>query len=164
MGFQSLYVFLVLDHARREVLHLAVIPHPTMVWVIQQLREATPFGKQPQYMLRDNDGIFRYGVRAFLESCGMEEVRTAYESPAEPYIERMIGTLRRKLLHHVIVLSQVHLERLLREFIADYYHTARPHQGLGGETPALAVLEGEGELISVPVVGGLHHRYCRAAD
>ena len=75
----------------------------------------------------------------------------------------MIGTLRRELLHHVIVLSQVHLARLLREFIADYYHTARPHQGLGGETPALAVLEGEGELISVPVVGGLHHRYYRAA-
>ena len=81
MGFQTLYVFLVLDRACREVLHFALTPHPTMQWVVQQLREATPFGKQPQYMLRDNDGIFRYGVRAFLESCGMEGVRTAYESP-----------------------------------------------------------------------------------
>ena len=164
LGFQTLYVFLVLDHARREVLHFAVTPHPTMEWVIQQLREATPFGKQPRYVFRDNDGIFGYGVRAFLERCGIEEVRTAYESPWQnPYVERMIGTLRRELLHHVIVLSQGHLERLLREYLDQYYHTARPHQGLGGETPALAVLEGEGELISVPVVGGLHHRYYRAA-
>ncbi len=164
LGFQTLCVLLVLDHARREVRHFAVTPYPTMQWVVQQLREATPFGKQPQYMLRDNDGIFGYGVRAFLESCGIEEVRTAYESPWQnPYIERMIGTLRRELLNHVIVLNQGHLERLLREYLDQYYHTARPHQGLGGETPALAVLEGEGELISVPVVGGLHHRYYRAA-
>jgi transposase InsO family protein len=164
LGFQTLYVFLVFDHARREVLHFAVTPHPTMEWVIQQLREATPFGRQPRCLLRDNDGIFGYGVKAFLKACGIKEVRTAYESPWQnPYIERMIGTLRRELLHHVVVLSQGHLERLLREYLDHYYHTARPHQGLGGETPAPAVLEGPGELISVPVVGGLHHRYYRAA-
>jgi len=86
--------FLVFDHARRKVLHFAVTAHPTMEWVIQQLREATPFGEQPRYLFRDNDGIFGYGVRAFLECCGMREVRTAYESPWQnPYIERMIGTL-----------------------------------------------------------------------
>jgi len=164
LGFQTLYLFLVFDHARREVLHFAITPHPSMEWVIQQLREATPFGKQPRYVFRDNDGIFGHGVRAFLESCGIEEVRTAYESPWQnPYIERMIGTLRRELLNHVIVLHQQHLEKLLREYLEQYYHTSRPHQGLGGETPSLAVLEGNGELISVPVVGGLHHRYYRTA-
>jgi len=164
LGFQVLYVFLVFDHARREVLHLAITPHPTMEWVIQQLREATPFGRQPRYVFRDNDGIFGYGVRAFLERCAIQEVRTAYESPWQnPYIERMIGTLRRELLNHVILLGQGHLERLLREYLEDYYHTARPHQGLGGETPTMAVLDGEGELVSVPVVGGLHHRYYRVA-
>ena len=164
LGFQVLYVFLVFDHARREGLLFAVTAHPTMEWVIQQLREATPFGRQPRYVFRDNDGIFGYGVRAFLESCGIEEVRTAYESPWQnPYIERFIGTLRRELLDHVIVLGQWHLEGLLGEYLEQYYHRARPHQGLGGETPAREPMEGEGELISVPVVGGLHHRYLRRA-
>jgi hypothetical protein len=116
LGFQVLYVFLIFDHARREVLRFAVTPHPTMEWVIQQLREAAPFGEQPRYVFRDNDGIFGYGVRAFLRSCGIQEVRTAYDSPWQnPYIERMIGTLRRELLDHVMVLSQGHLQRLLRE-------------------------------------------------
>ncbi len=151
LGFQVLYVFLVLDHARREVLHFAVTPHPSMEWVIQQLREATPFDEQPRYVFRDNDGIFGYGVRAFLESCGIQEVRTACRSPWQnPYIERMIGTLRRELLDHVIVLNQRHVERLLRDYLEQYYHSTRPHQGLGGETPAGESLEGGGELISVP--------------
>jgi len=164
LGFQVLYVFLVFDHARREVLHFAITPNPSMEWVIQQLREATPFGEQPRYLFRDNDGIYGHGVRAFLISCGILEVRTAYQSPWQnPYIERVIGTLRRELLHHVIVLNQAHLERLLREFIEDYYHPACPHQGLSGETPLPQAPPGEGELISVPVVGGLHHRYLRLA-
>jgi transposase InsO family protein len=168
LGFQVLYVFLVFDHARREVRHFAVTAHPTMEWVIQQLREAMPFGEQPRYLFRDNDGIFGYGVRAFLERCGIQEVRTAYESPWQnPYIERMIGTLRRELLNHLIVLGQWHLERVLREYLEDYYHIARPHQGLGGETPMRVeganINPGEGELIAIPVVGGLHHRYHRRA-
>jgi len=164
LGFQVLYVFLVFDHARREVLHFAITPNPSMEWVIQQLREATPFGEQPRYLFRDNDGIYGHGVRAFLISCGILEVRTAYQSPWQnPYIERFIGTLRRELLNHVIVLNQRHLERLLREFVEDYYHPARPHQGLAGETPLPQAPPGKGALISIPVVGGLHHRYYRAA-
>jgi len=164
LGFQVLYVFLVLDHARREVLHFAITPNPTMEWVIQQLREATPFGEQPRYLFRDNDGIYGHGVHAFLISCGILEVRTAYRSPWQnPYVERFIGTLRRELLHHVIVLNQRHLERLLREFIENYYHPARPHQGLAGERPVPQPPPGKGALISVPVLGGLHHRYYRAA-
>ncbi len=164
LGFQTLYVFLVFDHARREVLHLAITPNPSMEWVIEQLREATPFGEQPRYLFRDNDGIYGHGVRAFLISCGILDVRTAYQSPWQnPYIERFIGTLRRELLHHVIVLNQAHLERLLREFIEDYHHPARPHQGLSGEPPLPQAPPDKGALISIPVVGGLHHRYYRAA-
>ena len=82
-------------------------------------------------------------------------------------MERFVGTLRRELLDHVIVLSQAHLERLLREFIEDYYHTDRPHQGLGGQTPIPhekpAVISGPTKLVSIPVLGGLHHRYVRVA-
>jgi putative transposase len=164
LRFQVLHVFLVFDHARREVLHFAITANPTMEWVIQQLREAMPLGEQPRYLLRDNDGIYGHGVRAFLISCGILEVRTAYQSPWQnPYIERFIGTLRRELLHHVIVLSQAHLERLLREFIEDYYHPARPHQGLSGDTPLPQPPPGEGEIVSVPVLGGPHHQYLRLA-
>jgi len=164
LGFQVLYAFLVFDHAGREVVHFAVTPNPTMECVLQQLREATPFGCQPCYLFRDNDGIYGRGVRAFLISCGILEVRTAYRSPWQNlYIERFIGTLRRELLDHVIVLNQAHLERLLKEFIQDYYHIARPHQGLSGDTPVPQAPHGEGELVSVPVVGGLHHRYLRLA-
>ena len=139
-----------------------------MKWVTQQLREAMPFGLQPRYLFRDNDGIYGYGVRTFIESCGIQEVRTAYQSPWQnPFVERFIGTLRQETLDHVIVLSQSHLERLLREFIEEYYHVARPHQGLNGDTPILQTkqpqISGPSKLISIPVLGGFHHRYLRIA-
>jgi transposase InsO family protein len=168
INFATLYVFLVLDHGRRKVIHFAVTRHPFMNWVIQQLREAMPFGLQPKYLFRDNDGIYGSGVRAFLDSCNITEVRTAYRSSWQnPFVERFIGTLRREMLDHVIVLSQSHLERLLREFIKEYYHVARPHQGLDGDTPIPHTtppeISGPSELIAISVLGGLHHRYVRVA-
>ena len=110
----------------------------------------------------------RHGVALFLRSCGIREVRTALQSPWQsPYIERFIGTLRRELLHHAIVLGEAHLEGLLREFIEEYYHVARPHQGLGGETPIPTEsppnIEGPTKLVPIPVLEGLHHRYLRVA-
>ena len=113
-------------------------------------------------------GIYGHGVRKFLDSCNIEEVRTAYRSPWQnPYIERFFGTLHRELLDHVIVLSERHLNRLLCEYIAQYYHASRPHQGLDGDAPGTTkkpiVVEGPLKLISFPVCGGLHHRYERAA-
>jgi transposase InsO family protein len=167
--FATLYVFIVLDHGRRKVVHFAITANPSMRWVIQQLREAMPYGRQPRFVFRDSDGIYGSGVRDFLDSCGIEEVRTAYRCPWQnPFVERFVGTLRRELLDHVIVLGQDHLERLLREFIEDYYHVARPHQGLDGNTPipqpkADAPITGPTRLISTPILGGLHHRYQRVA-
>ena len=102
-------------------MHFAITRHPSRDWAIQQLREAMPFGLQPEYLFRDNDGIYGNGVRAFLDSCGIEEVRTAYRSPWQsPFVERYIGTLRRELLDHVIILSPRHLERLRGQFVEDY--------------------------------------------
>ena len=133
-AFQGLFV--VFEHGRRRVIHLATTYHPSMVWVIHQLREATPCGRKPRYLFRDNDGIYGHGVRRFLDSCNIEEVRTAYKSPWQnPYIERFFGTLRRELLDHVIVLSESHLNNLLSEYFTQYYHCHRPHQGLEGDSP-----------------------------
>ena len=168
INFATICVFLVFEHGRRRVVHLSTTRSPGMEWVIQQLRDATSFGLQPRYLFRDNDGIHGHGVALFLKSCGIREVRIALQSPwRSPYIERSIGTLRRELLDHVIVLSEAHPERLLREFIEGYYHMARPHQGLGGETPTPTEsppdIEDPTKLVTIPVLGGLHHRYTRVA-
>ena len=104
INFKTLYVFVILDHGRRKVIHWAVTQHPSMDWGVQQLREATPFGQQPRFLFRDNDSIYGNGVPAFLDRCGIRQVRTSYRSPWQnPYVERFIGTLRRDLLDHVIV-------------------------------------------------------------
>ena len=167
LTFHTLYVFVILEHGRRKVRHWATTYNPTMPWVIQQLRNAMPFGEQPRFLHRDNDGIYGNGVPEFLESCDIEEVPTAIHSPWQnPFVERFVGTLRRELLDHIIPLSQKHLERLLREFIEDYYHVERPHQGLAGETPVpyeLPDVTGPTKLVSLPVLGGLHHTYKRVA-
>ncbi len=166
--FSVLYVFLVLDHRRRQVVHWASTYHPTLAWVVQQLREATPFGHQPQYLFRDNDQIYGTGVQEFLERCGIKEVRIAYRSPWQnPYMERFVGTLRRELLDHVIILSQGHLDQLLRDFLDGYYHVARPHKGLAGDTPLASPKPQDtaaaSKLVAFAVCGGLHHRYERLA-
>jgi transposase InsO family protein len=166
--FQILYVFVVLNHARRQVVHMAVTAQPEMEWIIQQLRQAMPFGIQPTYMFRDNDRIYGDDVSRFLKGTGIEEVKTAFHSPWQnPYVERYVGILRRELLDHVIVISEKHLKRLLKEYIEEYYHVARPHHGLGGETPFPTdkpdPVREPSRLVSIPVVGGLHHRYSRVA-
>ena len=142
--------------------------HPTMAWVIQQLREAMPFGQQPTYLFRDNDGIYGDEVGLFLMRTGIEEVKTAHRSPWQnPFVEKYGGTLRRELLDQVIIVSEGHLKRLLKEFIEEYYHLARPHQGLNGDTPFSSAkpepMAGASRLMSIPFVGGLHHRYVRVA-
>jgi putative transposase len=166
ISFATVYVLLVFEHGRRRVLHLATTRSPTMEWVIQQVRNAMPFGEQPRYLFRDNDGIYGHGVALFLRRCGIREVRTAPQSPWQsPYIERFIGTLRRELLNHVTVRSDAHLERTRREFVEECYHVARLHQGLGGETPiptgSPPAFDSPTDLVAVPIPAGRHHRYVR---
>ena len=98
VSFSFLYVFVVFEHGRRRVIHFSTAYHPSLLWVIQQLREATPFGfgHQPKYLLRDNEGIYGHGVPKFLDSCNIEEVRTAYRSPWQnPYVERFVARCAR---------------------------------------------------------------------
>ena len=153
-------------HGRRRIRHWAVTECPSLNWILQQLREATPFGEVPRYLHRDNDGLYGKKVRMFLKDSGIKEVRCAYRSPWQnPYCERLFGSLRRELLDHVIIFHEQHLRNLLRDYVSWYEHF-RLHQGLGGECPVQAKDRkgiAPGNIVSIPIVGGLHHRYERVA-
>ena len=167
VGFKALYVFVILEHGTRRIRHWNITSSPSVDWTIQQLREATEFGAIPRFMHRDNDGLYGNRVPKFLEDSGIDQVRTAYRSPWQnPFVERYFGSLRRELLDHVIVLSERHLRTLMGEYV-DWYENYRPHQGLEGKCPNQVkeeVADEElGNIISIPVLGGLHHRYERIA-
>ena len=164
-GFRVLYVFIVLSHDRRRVVHFNVTEHPTAQWTAQQLVEAFPFDSAPRYLLRDRDAIYAETVRRRIKSLGIEEVVTAPRSPWQnPYAERIIGSIRRDCLDHVIVINERHLRRILREYI-HYYHTCRTHLSLNKDPPETRTVERpeSGEVVAFPRVGGLHHRYGRIA-
>jgi transposase InsO family protein len=128
--FQLLYVWFVMGHGRRRVLHFNITMHPVASWVIQQLREAFPGDRVPRFLLYDRDSIFSTEVTAAIRSFGAEPVRTAYRSPWQnPFAERWVGTCRRELLDRVIVLGEGHLRRLLRDYVT-YYNAERVHTRL----------------------------------
>jgi len=163
--FQILYVFLVLAHERRRILHFAVTAHPTAEWAVQQLREAFPWETAPRYLLRDRDRIFGNDFVDQVKAMGIQQVLSAPRSPWQrAYIERVIGTIRRECLDHVIVFNEQSLRRHLRGFM-DYYHRSRTHLGLQKDTPeARSIQPAEaGRIMAIPEVGGLHHRYERRA-
>jgi putative transposase len=154
-----LYVFVVLAHARRRVLHFNITPKPSAAWVARQLREAFPFDTAPRFLIRDNDGIFGHGVSRCLRSMNITEITTSPGSPWQnAYTERVIGTIRLECLDHVIVLNDAHLHRVLQEYLR-YYHEDRPHQGLGRDSPDGRIADtATGPIISESRAGGLQHR------
>ena len=163
--FRLLFVFVILSHPRRRVIHVTITTAPTAAWVSRQLRETFPFETAPRYLIRDRDGIYGAEVRHCLASLNIEEVVTAPRSPWQnPFVERLIGSIRRECLDHVIILNEGHLRRLLSFYLA-YYHQARPHLGLGHNAPEPRAVEPpeRGRVIAEPMVGGLHHRYRRCA-
>ena len=168
VSFRTLYVFVIIEHSSRKFVHWAVTDSPSMEWTIQQLREATPFDQKPKYMFRDNDKIYGDGVPEYLKGCGIKQIRISYRCPWQnPLVERVIGTLRRELLDHVVVFGERHLRSLLKEFVEDYYHTERPHHSLEGNTPVPTVVPEDppdpDKLVATPILGGLHHTYRVAA-
>jgi putative transposase len=163
--FQVLYVFLVLAHDRRRIVHFNVTAHPTAEWTGQQLREAFPFEQVPRYLLRDRDGIFRADFTKEVRNLGIKEVLSAPRSPWQrAYIERVIGSIRRECTDHVIVFNEAGLYRHLKSFMA-YYHETRTHLSLEKDTPASRAVQSPdlGPVVALPEVGGLHHRYERRA-
>ncbi|MEN6358313.1 MAG: integrase core domain-containing protein [Armatimonadota bacterium] len=136
LTFRLIYVFIIVSHERREIVHFGITEHPTMLWVINQLRAATMDGIQPKFIIRDNDRIYGCGMPTFLRNCGIEEVKTAYHCPWQnPYCERVIGILRRELFDHIVPLNERHLHQLLREYIDEYYHSVRTRSSLGHRPP-----------------------------
>jgi putative transposase len=163
--FQVLYVFLVLAHDRRRVIHFNVTRHPTAEWTGQQLRDAFPFDQIPRYLLRDRDAIFGNDFRAHVRDMGIHEVLSTPRSPWQrAYVERVIGSVRRECLDHVIVLHESSLRRILVSYF-DYYHQSRTHLSLKKDSPVPRPVQppGIGLIVAVPQVGGLHHRYERRA-
>jgi putative transposase len=163
--FRVPFVFVVLAHERRRVVHFGVTEHPTQEWTMQQLREAFPWDAAPRYVLRDRDAIYGRDFAAMTRNMGMEEVLTAPRSPWQnPFAERLVGSIRRECLDHVIVWNERSLRRTLQNYFA-YYQRSRTHLALGKDAPAPRTVEPpeQGRVVAIPQVGGLHHRYQRRA-
>jgi transposase InsO family protein len=165
VSFRLLYCFIVFRHERRRVIHFNSTTHPTACWTAQQIVEAFPYDEAPRFLIRDRDGIYGEDFRERIKHLGIEEVIIAYRSPWQnPYCERVIGSIRRECLDHLIVLNEAHLRRILASYF-EYYHRSRPHLSLERNAPVARRVErpAEGKVIAIPQVGGLHHRYTRAA-
>jgi transposase InsO family protein len=162
--FQVLFVFIVLRHDRRQVVHFNVTAHPTAAWAARQIVEAFPFDTAPKYLLRDRDGVYGTVFRNQMTVMSIEEVLSAPRSPWQnAYAERLIGSIRRECMDHVIVSGERSVKRLLNSYF-DYYHRSRTHLSLEKDSPVPRSVMGGGEhIIAISQVGGLHHRYERAA-
>jgi putative transposase len=163
--FRSLFAFFIIDMKSRRVIHVKVTRAPTDLWVAQQLREATPYGERPTYLIRDNDRKFGPSFARVATTSSIQVLRTPYRAPrANAICERFLGSVRRECLDHFLILHEKQLYHLLKAYVV-YYNQARPHQGLQQQIPVppAPLHDSSGKVISVPVLGGSHHDYQRAA-
>jgi transposase InsO family protein len=165
LAFKTLHVLIIFAHDRRKIVHFAVTENPSAQWMIQQIRNATPFGIQPTYLLHDNSSIFiEKHFQRFLANLSIKSKRITPYSPWKNGIcERLIGIISRDLLDHIIPLNERHLESLLKEYV-EYYNHVRTHQALNGETPVKFMppprtATEDTVLYSKPILGGLYHDY-----
>ncbi len=165
VGLRVLFVLVVLAHHRRRVVHFNVTEHPTAHWTAQQIVDAFPDDTAPSYLLRDRDQVYGEQFRHRVKGMRIDEVLTAPHSPWQnPFAERLIGSIRRECLNHVLVLGEQHLRRILARYFS-YYHRARTHLSLDKDAPNGRPIEppAPGAIVPIPEVGGLHHRYVRRA-
>jgi putative transposase len=163
--FRVLFVFVILSHDRRKPVQVAVTEYPTSEWVAHQLLEAFPWDSAPRYLLRDRDGSYGEKFSEAARGLGVREVLTAPQSPWQnPYVERLIGSIRRECLDYVIVLNETGLRCILKSYF-EYYERSRTHLSLGKDAPIARPIQpiGTGTILAIPQVGGLHHRYERVA-
>jgi putative transposase len=166
--FRPLFAFFIVELASRRVVHVGVTRHPTDAWVAQQLREATPFDQRPRFLIRDNDAKYGSSFARVAAATGITGLRTAHRAPRQnATCERFLGSVRRECLDHLLILGERHLRRMLGEYVA-YFNRARPHQGLAQRIPGPPKADTphpskHGIVRALPVLGGLHHTYERAA-
>jgi putative transposase len=166
--FRSLFAFFIIELRSRKVIHVGVTRSPTDAWTAQQLREATPYGQTPKYLIRDNDSKFGPCFARVAATSGINILKTPYHAPrANAICERFLGSVRRECLDHVLILSEKQLHRVLGSYVT-YFNEARPHQGIGQQIPELPVPPAPPhnqnvKVLAVPVLGELHHDYRRVA-
>jgi len=167
--FKPLYVFVIIEHASRKVVHTAVTTNPTDEWTAQQIREATPWGKKPKYLIHDNDGKFGSKFRGVLKASGIKPIRTSHQAPrANALCERFIGSLQRECTDNFLIFHAHQLHRITSTY-ADYFNQQRPHQGINQHIPARLNestpppnYQLKGKVVSTPVLNGLFHSYSYA--
>jgi putative transposase len=165
--FRPIFAFFVIDINSKRVVHVGVTRAPTAEWTAQQLRNITPFGDGPQFIIRDNDNKFGTEFDRVAKGAGMKVLRTAIQAPLMNSIcERFLGSVRRECLDHVIILGQRHMKHVLEQYGLDYFNASRPHQGTGQQIPVPCpheICRKGVKIISVPILCGLHHDYTVAA-
>jgi transposase InsO family protein len=162
VGFDLLYAFVIVRLDRRELVWTNVTANPTAEWVARQITEAFPSDKAPHYLIRDRDRIYGSVVTRRLRAMGIRDKPTAAASPWQNgFAERLIGSIRRECVDHIIVLGETHLRRILKSY-ADYYNSFRSHRSLNKDAPVSRPVQRTGVISSRAILGGLHHRYARA--
>ena len=164
LTFSVLYCFFIIDHGRRRILQVNVTRHPSAAWIIQQLREAFPYESVPRFLIFDRDAKYGLEVPIAVRSMAIRPIRTSFRSPWQNGVaERWVESCRWDLLDYVIALNAQHVKRLLSDYVR-YYHEDRTRLGLAKQTPAGRVRsKSQGPVVSRPRLGGLQHRYDRAA-
>jgi transposase InsO family protein len=162
VGYRVIYVLFFIKHERRELVHFNVTSNPTAAWIWQQLIAATPWGRQPDYLIHDRDAVYGREFGARLSKPGISSVRTPFRAPrANAIAERLVRSIRQECLDHMIVINERHLHAVLVEFV-DYYNLDRPHRSLGLQSPVPRPSVRDGPVTKRQVLGGLHHVYGRA--
>jgi transposase InsO family protein len=162
IGFDLLYAFVIVRLDRRDLVWINVTANPTAEWVACQITEAFPWDKAPRYLIRDRDRIYASVVTRRVRAMGIRDRPTAPASPRQNgFAERLIGSIRRECVDHIIVLGEMHLRRVLKSY-ANYYNCVRTHRSLSKDAPVSRPVQRTGVIISRPILGGLHHHYARA--
>jgi transposase InsO family protein len=161
VGFKLLFVLVILRHQRRRLISLSATADPTAEWIARQITEAFPWDEAPDHLIRDRDASYGHAVTWRLAAMGIRDHPTAARSPWQNgHAERLIGSIRRECLDHVVVFGESHLSRILGAY-ATYYNDTRTHLALAKDAPLRRAVQRFGHITMRPILGGLHHQYCR---
>jgi transposase InsO family protein len=161
INFRLLFVLVILRHERRRLISLSVTDHPTAEWIARQITEAFPWDSAPTHLIRDRDASYGHALTKRLAAMGIRDHPIAPRSPWQNgHAERLIGSIRRECLDHVVIFGEAHLRQVLNAY-ATYYNNVRTHLSLAKDAPLVRPVRRVGSIATRPILGGLHHQYCR---